>query len=91
MVNDLNEKTFKLLPADLVVTSKTFGFLRNILIEQLGIEKAKEILTIERNIEDFLKLALDLHVSFRHISNISVYGIPFENDNKYYFNNISGV
>jgi len=103
----MNENSLKLLPADLVITSKAFGLLRNVLIEQLGlekakrfllrfgrslgIEKAKEILTTERNIEDFLKLALDIHISFRHISNISISGMPSQKENKYYFNDVSGV
>ena len=40
----MNENPFKLLPADLVITSKTFGLLRNVLIEHLGLEKAKRFL-----------------------------------------------
>ena len=57
----------------------------------MGIEKAKEILLIERNIEDFLKLALELHVSLGHISNITVTGSALKRDNRFYFDDVYGV
>lgn len=103
----MNENPFKLLPADLVITSKTFGLLRNVLIEHVGLEKAKrfllrfgrelgiekaiDILLIERNIEDSLKVALELHVSLGHISNITATGRAFKKDTGSYFDDVHGV
>lgn len=103
----MNENSLKLVPTDLVITSKTFGLLRNVLIEhlgfekakrfllrfgrELGIEKAKEILTTERNIEDFLKLALELHISFGHITNITVTGSALQKEDGFYFDDVHGV
>lgn len=103
----MNEKALNSLPADLVITSKTFGYLRNVLIEHLGIEKAKrfllrfgrdlgvekakEILTTNFSIEDFLKVALELHVSLGHISNIIVHGKPDLTNDKIAFKNATGI
>lgn len=103
----MHENPLTPFPTDLVITSKTFGFLRNVLIEhlglekakrfllrfgrELGIEKAKEILISNFSIEDFLKAALELHISLGHISNIIVNNHPIPSENNLSFNNATGI
>lgn len=103
----MHEKPLQPFPADLVITSKTFGYLRNVLIEhlglekakrfllrfgrELGIEKAKEILTTDFSIDDFLKAALELHISLGHISNIIVHGQERPDSNNIQFTDATGI
>src|SRR3954471_6898284 len=92
---------------DLVITSKTFGLLRTVLInhlgmskakrfllqfgKELGMEKAKEILASTTDLETFLKRAPEIHVSLGHVSRIEALVTPFFILDSNYFNNVKGI
>ncbi|MER2107083.1 MAG: V4R domain-containing protein [Solibacillus sp.] len=83
---------------NLVMTSNTFGLLRKVLIQHLGFTKAKRFLlqygmnlgiekskdfNIEmKDIDALINLAVNLHVTLGHVSNVTSSGKIFREDNQ---------
>ncbi|WP_342387470.1 V4R domain-containing protein [Salinicoccus bachuensis] len=97
----------KLQTNDLVVTSRTFGLMRKVLIENLGQEKAKrfllrfgkdlgeekanELLTGPYDLEGMVNEIPRMHIGLGHISNITREGQLSYSDNVMKFSDLHGV
>ncbi|MCD2137552.1 V4R domain-containing protein [Salinicoccus halitifaciens] len=92
---------------DLVVTSSTFGLMRKVLIEHLGqqkakrfllrfgkdlgIEKAKEMLSGPDDLETLIDEIQSIHAGLGHVSGLRRKGALEYRDNRLHFKDLGGV